>query len=106
MNDETLVTQRLPDSGTRVLAFGHKTYCCSEDMDEKPEWHECTFKMEVISYGLKPEVPADPEESILRCYEVYESWDIEEVDYGAREHLIGVTKWKKIDDSNLNVTDL
>lgn len=96
MSKEYSVLMILPDNGKRVLAFGHKTYCCSEDMDEEADWHECTFKMNVCSYGLKSEIPADPEDSVLRCYEVHESWEIEEVEYGAREHVIGVTKWKKL----------
>lgn len=86
--------QILPDNGSKVLCFGHKTYCCKEDMDENPDWHKATFNFKITSYKLKPEFPEDIEESVLEYAEVSESWDIEEVDYGANEHVIGVTKWQ------------
>lgn len=87
---EIEVTKWLPNNGERVLCFGHKTYCCKEDMDKEPAWHEVTFSLSITSYGLKPTVPDDPEESILRCYTVGECWSCDD-----GYQVIGVTKWKK-----------
>lgn len=94
MNDrEYLVTHRLPSNDEEVLCYGYKTYCCKEDMDETPDWHEVTFRFKVGSYKLKKEVPEDVEESILECYEVHEAWDCG--DYSIDGRVIGVSKWKK-----------
>ena len=90
---EYAVTQILPSNGEVVMCFGHKTYCCVEDMDEKPEWHKVTFKFNISMYKLKKETPSDLEESILDRCEVRESWEIET--NGQPAHLIGVTKWKR-----------
>ncbi len=93
-NIEYLVTQRLPDNGQRVMCFGHKTYCCKEDMQEIPDWYEVVFCFTIGSYKIKNIVPVDPEESILQNYTCIESWELgpEFMD----GHVIGVTKWKKI----------
>lgn len=95
MTKEYSVTQRLPDDGQRVICFGHHTYCCSEDMDEEPAWHEVTFSFCVTAYKLKKEIPQDPEETILEYIKVVENWDCgPEFSDG---HVIGVTKWKRIE---------
>ena len=94
INKEWCITKVLPGDGKKVLCFGHKTYCCSEDMDDQPNWHEVIFKFQISSYGLKKEIPKDPEETILRCYEINEVWKIETDDQP--QHVIGVTKWKDI----------
>ncbi len=86
------VTQWLPKNEEMVLCFGHLTYCCIEDMEKDPAWHEVIFRLKVTSYKLKTEIPLDPEASILERYTVAESWDID--DEG--EQVIGVTKWKKV----------
>lgn len=93
---EYSVTERLPNNGQRVLCFGNKTFCCEEDMEKEKDWHEVTFKFNISSYRLKKEIPESPEETILDCYEVYEGWIVQEEEYGAEEHVIGVTKWKKL----------
>ena len=96
MSEETeySVAQWLPDDGKRVLAFGHHTLCCKDDMEEKSEWHEVTFSFSVVEYRLKKEIPEDAEESILESYKVNECWDCgtEFLD----GFLIGVSKWKEI----------
>lgn len=86
---EYSILERLPDNGQRCLCYGHSTYCCSEDMEELPAWHDVTFRINFSSYSLKQELPEDPEESIFHTYKVRESWDGEE-----GMHVIGVTKWK------------
>lgn len=90
------VTQTLPNDGERVMCFGHKTYCCSEDMEEEPDWHEVTFKFVVSEYKLKKEVPKDPEETILEYINSVETWDVIAFDEDDHWHVIGVTKWKYI----------
>ncbi len=92
---EYSVTERLPDNGSRVLCFGHLTYCCTIDMDEEPDWHEVTFRLDVTYYELKKSVPQNPEESILESFEVLETWFIGEESLDG--HILGVTKWKKIE---------
>ncbi len=82
----------LPNNGQKCLCFGHKTYCCSIDMEKIPDWHEVTFSFMISSYKLKEEIPIDPEESILKDYKIVEIWDI---GYKCCDgHVIGVTKWK------------
>lgn len=93
---EFSVTQWLPKNGSKVMCFGHKTCCCKEDMDENPDWHEVKFDLSVFSYKLKNEIPSDPEESILDSYEVCEFWKVETNDQP--EHVIGVTKWKYLEE--------
>lgn len=88
---------RLPDDGQRVLCFGHKTFCCKEDMDEDPDWHEVVFRFRVSNYRIRNPLPSDPEDSILSTYEVVEEWDADS-DEGAA-HVIGVTKWKALPKS-------
>jgi hypothetical protein len=89
------VTQWLPDNGEIVLCFGHRTYCCVEDMEIEPDWHEVIFSFDVSSYKIKKELPVDPEESILEFCETVEHWRIAD-DEEPREHVIGVSKWKKL----------
>ncbi len=103
MSEERSVLHGLPDGGQRCLAFGHKTYCCSEDMEEEPAWHEVIFGFTIGSYSLKKEIPSDPEESILKSFDVVEKWNLytdEKYEYGEREHLLGVTKWNREFDLN------
>jgi hypothetical protein len=85
------VTQTLPMNPQKCMAYGYATYCCAEDMDEKPDWHEVTFKIVIRSYKLKNYIPEDIEESILESYRISESWCVD----SNGMHLIGVTKWKK-----------
>ena len=96
MSEDTiyLVNENLPDNETRVFCFGHKTYCCVLDMEEQPQWHEVTFRFVMSSYKLKKEIPQDPEESILEKYSILEKWDATCGE--GPEHIIGVTKWKKV----------
>lgn len=94
MSKEYSVTEALPNNGEKVLCFGHHTYCCEEDMDEKPDWHEATFELKVHEYKLKNTVPLDPEESILEYYKASESWDCGPEFMDGR--VIGVTKWKRL----------
>jgi len=89
---EYSVLQSLPDHGVKCLCFGHKTYCCKDDMDKEPDWHEVTFSFGVSRYKLKENIPEDPEESILEFCHIVELWNI-----GPEFHdgkVIGVTKWK------------
>lgn len=95
MEKEYSVTQWIPKDGEKCLAFGHKTFCCSEDMDENPEWHNVTFSFVLSEYKLKKEIPKDPEESILEFCKFVESWKVNDGEE-PENHLIGVTKWKKI----------
>ncbi len=89
------VLERLPDNGQKCLCFGHKTYCCKEDMEDEPAWHEANFSLEVTSYRLKKEMPEDVEDTVLDEYTVGESWDCgpEFLD----GQVIGVTKWKRME---------
>lgn len=87
---EHSVLKWLPSDGERVMCFGHKTFCCQEDMEEEKAWHEVIFELVIHSYKLKEEIPQDPEESVLDSYEVGEFWGMD------HEHVIGVTKWKYI----------
>lgn len=91
------VNHSLPDNGQRVMCFGHKTYCCVEDMDENSDWHEVTFRFNISSYKLKRDIPNDPEESILEKYSLRETWDAECGE--GPEHVIGVTKWKRLKEN-------
>lgn len=93
---EYSVLQRLPDDREKCLCFGHKTFCCKEDMEKEPEWHRVVFRFLVSSYCLKKEFPKDIEESILERCEVVEEWEC--VGDEPKEHVIGVTKWKKLND--------
>lgn len=90
--DAWSVTQILPENEQVVMAYGHETICCSEDMDKEADWHMVKFRLHVSSYKLKKEMPFDIEESILETYQVTEEW--EGIDDGT--HLIGVSKWKKL----------
>lgn len=92
---EYCVTQWLPNDGEKVLCFGHKTFCCTEDMDQEPAWHEVTFKLIVSWYKLKKEIPNDPEESIILEHSIFEQWKIEH----EGTHIIGVTKWKRLPEA-------
>ncbi len=93
---EYSVTERLPDNGQRVLCYGNKTFCCDCDMEKEKDWHEVKFIFNISSYRLKKEIPEDPMATILDTYEVYEGWLFDEDNDGMQEHVIGVTKWKKI----------
>ena len=79
----------LPDHGEKCLCFGHKTYCCKEDMEKDAAWHEVIFKFKISLYKLKDKFPDDVEESILEAYKIYEKWQIDDESF-----VIGVTKWK------------
>jgi hypothetical protein len=89
------INERLPDPGQKVLCFGYKTICCELDMEPEAEWHEVTFRFVVNSYKLKKEIPKDLDESILEFCTVSEDWDLGE--YADGSHLIGVTKWKRLE---------
>lgn len=96
MSDERehSVLQRLPDDRQRVMCFGHKTFCCKEDMEDEPAWHEVIFRFVLSSYSLKKEMPQDIEESVLQEISIVETWDLDEGDFDG--HVIGVTKWKRL----------
>ena len=86
----------LPDDGEEVLAYGHLTYCCECDMAKEKKWYKCRFSFSISSYKLKKRVVA-LEESQMEDVQVMECWDLGlHHSYGAGEHLIGVTKWKKL----------
>lgn len=89
MNEEHSVLKRLPDNGEKCFCFGHKTYCCVEDMEEMPDWHEVIFKIVISECKIKSKIPEDPEESIFEYAKIKEIWDISDC-----EHVIGVTKWR------------
>jgi hypothetical protein len=91
---EYSVLEWLPNDRERVMCFGHKTYCCIEDMEDEPAWHEVIFRFVMSSYRLKKQMPEDLEESVMQDIRVVESWDMDEGDFDG--HVIGVTKWKKI----------
>ena len=94
MNEiEHSVLKWLPYKDQIVMCYGHKTYCCSEDMDEQADWHKVKFQLYVSAYKLKDSIPEDPEESILAYYKVVENWECADAD--DRSHVIGVEKWKK-----------
>lgn len=95
MIDEYSILKILPDDGEKCLAFGHKTFCCIEDMDEKPDWHEVVFKFVVSSYKIKERLPEDIEDSVLESCKFREIWMVNHDD-DLQEHLIGVIKWKKL----------
>lgn len=84
----------LPANGQRCFCFGYKTFCCKEDMDDSPEWHEVIFTFEISSYRLKKEIPIDIEESIIEEIKVIEFWEIYPISEDDNDHVIGVTKWK------------
>lgn len=93
--EEYSVLVILPDDGQKCLCFGHKTFCCREDMEDSPRWHEVEFKFLISSYKIKKSFPEDIEESILEYAKVVEIWkclDPEETE----NHVIGVTVWRKI----------
>lgn len=92
---EYSVLQCLPDSGEKCLAYGHKTFCCKEDMEENPNWHEVIFEFILDRYKLKKEMPKDIEDSVLEYCHFTEFWKVND---GAEteNHLIGVTKWRKL----------
>ena len=92
MTEEHSVLKWLPKNGERVLCYGYHTYCCKEDMEKKPQWHEVTFKLDFSYYKLKKEIPSDPDESIIEDSKIVESWDCGD-DFSDGE-VIGVTKWK------------
>lgn len=91
---EFSVLEMLPDDGEVCVCFGHKTFCCKDDMDEMPAWHDVTFRFELSSYKLKEKIPQDPEDSILEFCNFVESWEIGPEFHDG--HVIGVTKWKKL----------
>lgn len=84
----------LPSPGQRVMCFGYKTFCCKEDMDDKPEWHKVVFSFDVTSYRLKKEMPEDIEDSVIEEIHTVENWDLDEGEFDG--HVIGVTKWKRL----------
>lgn len=95
MNEiEYSVLNGLPNQDQIVMCYGHKTYCCSIDMDKEADWHKVKFHLHLSAYRLKNSIPEDPEESILAYYEVVENWECADED--DRSHVIGVTKWKKL----------
>lgn len=96
MSKEYSVLQRLPDNGKKCMAYGHKTFCCKEDMDEKPDWHNVTFKFIFSKMKLKKEFPEDIEDSILEFCHYVENWGVNDGEE-PENHLIGVTKWKEIE---------
>ena len=88
---EYCVTHVLPPDGERVMAFGHKTFCCQEDMEEVPQWHDVTFMFVFSEMKIKKEIPKNPEESILEFCNFIECWQVNDDE---ETHLVGVTKWK------------
>lgn len=88
------VTLCLPDNGQRVLAFGYRTFCCDCDKEDERQWHEVVFSFKVSAYKIKKQIPENLEETILEKCECYEHWDFD--DEEPFDHLIGVTKWKKL----------
>lgn len=93
MNEiEHSVLKWLPYNDQIVMCYGHKTYCCSEDMDEQAEWHKVKFHFSLQDYKIKDSIPEDPEESLLEYSTTVENWDLVDAD----EHVIGVTKWKQL----------
>lgn len=94
MTEEICVTQALPNHGQVVMCYGNKTFCCKEDMDE-PDWHHVRFEFIISAFKLKKNLPSDPEESILEYCKCIENWAIHP-ENDLNEHVIGVTKWKKI----------
>src|SRR5271157_973092 len=94
MEQEYSVLTCLPADGERCLAYGHKTFCCKEDMEENADWHDVNFKFVLSSYKIKTYFPEDIEESILEFCEFVEMWYVND-DEKPKNHLIGVTKWKK-----------
>lgn len=93
---EISVTQGLPVNGAIVLCYGYKTVCCEEDMDEEPDWHVVQFKIELVEYKLKKDVPKVKEESVFEYCKVHELWRIVRSEGIENEKVIGVTKWKQI----------
>lgn len=86
----------LPDDGEEVLAYGNLTYCCELDMEPKKKWHKCCFKFCIGSYKIKKYTVA-LEESQIEDARVFEHWYVgPPPEYGAGEHLIGVTQWRKL----------
>lgn len=96
---EYSVTESLPSNGEKVSCFGHRTFCCSCDMEKEAAWHDVIFKLEFICYKLLKKIPEDPEASILEYSRIKEIWRIDE---GCDHHdddepidrVIGVSKWK------------
>ena len=96
MTEWISVTDKLPNNGQKCLCFGHKTYCCKEDMEDKPTWHEVIFKFHISSYMLKSNIPKDPEETILSGINIYEIWECADNEIDEPGHIIGVTEWKPL----------
>lgn len=84
---------RFPPDGKKVMAYGHKTYCCVEDMDEEREWHYVTFELSISEWKHKKSFPDDLEESLIQYPVVRELWKVNDDD-DQPAHLIGVTKWR------------
>lgn len=97
MSREYLVTENLPGRGELVECFGHRTFCCSCDMEAEPRWHRVVFDLIFHSMKIKAKVPEDPEESILEYCNFIERWDVEDPEE-PRDRVIGVTKWRKLDE--------
>ena len=89
------VLKILPCDGERCICYGHKTYCCKEDMDDEPNEHEVIFKFN-IGYKCLQNLPDDPEDSLVEYATISETWDTNITDKYEPGHVIGVTKWKKI----------
>jgi hypothetical protein len=96
MDKEFSVLERLPNDGENCLAYGYKTFCCQEDMEKNPEWHNVTFQFVFSEYKLKKHIPKNLDESILEFCNYRENWKPNDDDEDFPSHLIGVTKWKKI----------
>lgn len=88
MSEEYCVLNRLPNDGQKCWAFGHKTFCCKEDMEEEPAWHEVTFKFVLSEYKIKENFPNDIEESVLQFCNFVERWIVDGDE--PHEHVIGV----------------
>lgn len=101
IHEECSVNKGLPNDGERVLAYGYRTYCCQFDKEDDREWHEVIFCFRVSSYKIKKDIPEDLEETILEMCECYEHWNFD--DKKPFDHLIGVTKWKKLHQASGNI---
>ena len=94
--EEYDVVKRLPNDKQKVLCFGHRTYCCKEDMEKAAAWHVAIFSVIISSFKIRQRPETDIEASLICDAKLLDKWEIEGEDEELRERVIGVTKWKSL----------
>jgi hypothetical protein len=88
------ITRFLPQDGAKVQCYGHATYCCEEDMEADPAWHDVIFNIVISSYTLKKELPKTSEDSIIENAKLQVVWNLIDEKDEFYTHVIKVTKWR------------